>query len=295
MQVQRRTQTFARAKKYNIAPELLNEEYLIKRKSQSEIAKLLGVSQWVISQRMRKSNLITRKKTWRLTEQRYCQKYPVNIHFFDVLTPKNAWVLGWISSDGFINKNKESHAFGLKLNKKDIDVLIKIKNLIGYAGPILEYKTFLKKTNKNYSECLLKISNKRIVKRLEELGICSNKSQNERFPIEIKVSDNEALIKNFIKGFFEGDGSIIYTKNSLLFQIVGTKEILRDIQYFLMRYLMLNKTKLTRNILDKNHWALRYRGNKQTIKIFDWLYSDNELCLNRKYNKYLQIKEELKK
>ncbi|MBI2654866.1 hypothetical protein HYX06_00380 [Candidatus Woesearchaeota archaeon] len=276
---------------YDISKKFLVEEYILRKKSQDQIAKSLGVSQWVISQRLRKYKIPIRDKTYKLD----ARKYEVNMNFFDDINQNNAWVLGWILSDGFINKTKNSHSFGLKLSRKDIEVLTKIKNLLGYTGKIFINKDFLKRTNKYYEQSLLKISSKYLVRRLENLGVTESKTKKELFPEIIKVSDNEEIVRSFIKGFFEGDGSIIYKKNSLLFQIVGTKEILLDIQYFLIKYLNLNMVKLTQNIKNENHWALRYRGNRQALRIFDWLYRDSILHLDRKYKKYLDIKEILEK
>ncbi len=54
-----------------------------------------------------------------------------------------------------------------------------------------------------------------------------------------------------------------------------------------------NGIKKTRNTKLSNHFALRYRGKFQAIKIFDWLYSNPKHYLNRKYNQYLEIKRSL--
>jgi len=275
--------------KYVIPKNILFKEYITKKRSQEDIAKEFKVSQWLIGQRLHSYKIKSREKTWKLNPR----KYYVNHKFFDVINTTNAWVLGWILSDGFINKN--TNAFGIKINKKDKDILLKIKELINYSGKILTTKTYLKITNKSYNHLLLKISSQRIVKRLNSLGIYHGKTKKELFIEQIKKSNNEEIIKSFIKGIFEGNGSIVYTKNSLLFQIVGTKELLLDIQLFLMKYLGLGKTKLTRNIQKGNNWLLRYRGNKQALNIFNWLYSNNRLHLNRKYKKYLRIKRILEK
>lgn len=277
-------------KQYTISKDFLLQEYAKNKRSQDEIAKQLGISQWVISQRLREYGIPTRPKTWKFNPR----KYLVNEHFFDTLTVENAWVLGWLLSDGFINKVNQSHAFGVKVNERDIDVLYKIRSLIGYSGRILSAKTHLAKTNKTYHHSLLKISSKVLVKRLEHLGVRERKTERETFLGEIQDSGNEDLIRAFIKGIFEGDGSILFTKKSLVFQIVGTKELLSAIQRFLIKFVHATKTKLTHNIKESNHWALRYRGNNQALRIFDWLYLNSKLHLDRKYNKYCEIKRVLK-
>ncbi len=270
---------------YDIPKPLIVEEYFNKLKSQQEIAKTLGVSQWVISQRMLRYHLKSRERTWKI----HLRTYSLNEYFFENIDENVAWVLGWLATDGYVTKDG---SFGLRVNKRDSDVTFKIKQLLGYGGPIYSQKTILKKTNKEYNLVHLKIKSKKIVNKLISFGIIPNKSTTLKFPNAIKRANKEAIMKSFIRGAFEGDGSILFTKKpkSLLFQIVGTKEFLTEIQNYLIKYLKLNRTILTKNKLLSNHFALRYRGNIQALKIFNWLYSDLGYYLKRKYDTYLTIK-----
>lgn len=141
------------------------------------------------------------------------------------------------------------------------------------------------------------IYNEDMAKKLRSFGFKKNKSLHEKFLNCIKYQkSNEQIFSSFIRGIFDGDGSIMFDKRrfSSCFQIVGTQELLKDIQKYLIKYCNVKKTKLTRNIKGRNHFALRYRGNKQTIRIFEWLYKNTEkICrMDRKYNKFLYIKKE---
>lgn len=276
--------------RYNIPEQFIMEEYFNKLKSQQEIASALGVSQWVISQRMLQYHIKSRERTWKI----HLKKYSVNESFFNHINENVAWVLGWLATDGYVTKDG---SFGLKVNKRDADVILKIKQLLEYSGPTYNYKTILKKTNKKYNLVQLKINSKKMANKLISFGIIPNKSLTLRFPNVIKKVNQEIITKSFIRGAFEGDGSILFTKKpkSLLFQIVGTKEFLTEIQKYLIKYLRLNRTVLTKNKQCCNHFALRYRGNIQALRIFDWLYLDLEqYYLERKHNKYLNIKRCLK-
>jgi len=82
------------------------------------------------------------------------------------------------------------------------------------------------------------------------------------------------------------------TKKYHAFQIVGTKELLLPIQHILIKYIGVRKNKLTNNIKGKNHYALRYNGKIQSMKIMDWLYEHKpEWYMDRKYNSYLLEKK----
>jgi len=277
--------------KYSISKKLIEREYFNNNKSQEEIAKSLGISQWVISNRMREYGLKPRERTWKIG----MRKYSVDDYFFEEINHENAWVLGWLASDGFVNEDGNSLSFGIKVSKKDSDIIKKIKELLQYNGKTYNVKCKLKKTGKEYEQLHLKITSKKIVSRLREFGIVKNKTNKLDFPKLISETNDEEIIKNFIQGVFEGDGSVLFDEktSSPCFQIVGTKELLSGIQLQLMKHLNLKKTKLTRNVKNSNHFALRYRGRFQAMKIFDWLYSNPKYFLDRKYNRYLDIKRRL--
>ncbi|MFH1257058.1 MAG: hypothetical protein V1494_07265 [Candidatus Diapherotrites archaeon] len=276
---------------YSIDKEFIEKQYFENNKSQEEIAKMLGISQWVISNRMRKYGFKTKKRTWRLHKK----IYSLDESFFDNLNNENAWILGWMATDGYVRRIGNSFSFGLKLAKKDEEIIYKIKEPLKFNGKIYQVIERLRKTSKDYRQVNLKITSEKIVKRLNEFGIIETKTKKLEFPALISQTEDEFIIKSFSLGAFEGDGSILFdeTYKSPCFQIVGTKEFLSGIQKQIMKYLGLPKTKLTKNIKNSNHYALRYRGRFQAIKIFDWLYSNPMHFLKRKHERYLEIKRRL--
>ena len=261
-------------------------DYYVENKSTTEIAIKNNVSRWTITDRIKKTGRDLRSKTCRLSRK----KYHLDETILDKIDVTTAWIIGWFLSDGFIIKD---NVFGLVVSRKDKDVLDSIKTIFKYDGPIKEYENYLKKTNKKYKVSQFKSNSRKIVGKLKSFGVKNKKSQKEKFPKVISETKDENIIRSFIKGFFEGDGSLLFypKKNTFTFQIVGTSEVLKAIQNYLIYYLGLKKTKLTRYKKSKNHYALRYAGRFQALKIADWLYCDPTLKLNRKYNKYLELKK----
>ena len=277
--------------KYEITKEYIEKEYFQNGLSQYEIAKKVGCSQTIISDRMIKFGLKTKEKTWKLWKH----IYSVDETYFDELNDENAWVLGWLASDGYVIIRNNSHLFGLKLAEKDKEIIYKIKDLLNFNGVLYKVKQKLEKTGKEYNQIQIKITSKQIVKNLEKYGVVQNKSKIIKFPKIIEELNNELITKNFILGVFEGDGSVLFDEkySSPCFQIVGTKELLTGIQKQLIKYLGISKTKLTKNSLLGNHYMLRYRGRFQAVRIFDWLYLNQKHYLKRKYRKYIDIKRRL--
>lgn len=281
--------------KYLIDKDVLEREYFQNNKSQEEISKMTGVPQTTISARMRKFGLKTKNRTWKMVQIIKQKMHKVNENYFDDLNSENAWVLGWLASDGYTREYKYSKCFGIRLSTKDIEIIQKIRKLIEFEGPIYENTTFLKRTGRSYQLSNIKITSEKIVDRLSEFGITQNKSLTIRFPELIENTHSEQIIKAFILGVFEGDGSVLFDEKhkSPCFQIVGTKEMLEGIQKQLITFVGVSKTKLTKNTLLTNHYMLRYRGKFQAMKLFEWLYSNQENYLNRKYQKYLETKRRL--
>ena len=283
--------------KLSIDKNKLKVLYVDKQHSQDTIGRILNCSQWVISNRLRNFGIPTRPKTRNLVRR----KYTYNNNFLKNITPEISWVLGLLVSDGFVSNNILSGYFGLKLREGDKDCLFKVKKILKYNGPILIARSILsyKGQKKVYMSRLLKINDISAVRELESIGIRANKTINENFLECIACTNNEEIINSFIRGIYDGDGSVLYDKqkNSVCFQIVGTSQLLTEIQKYLMLYCHVNKTVLTRNIPNKNHYALRYRGNIQAINILDWIYkySKCHTRLKRKYDSFYRIRKVCKK
>jgi len=281
----------------NIEKAKLQLLYIDKKYSQDKVAKILHCSQWVISNRLRSFNIKTRPKTWNLGKR----KYEFDRNFLRNITLDIAWILGLLVSDGFVTNNAIAANFGLKLKQEDEDVLFKVKRILKYQGPILTGIGKLRHRGiiKEFPYSLFRINERNIVRQLEQIGIKQNKTLNENFLKCISETDNEKTISSFIRGIYDGDGSVLYDKkrNSVCFQIVGALQLLSKIQEYIVYYCHVNKTALTKNISGTNHYALRYRGNLQAVKILKWIYkySSSFNRMNRKYNSFCKIKEVIKK
>lgn len=119
-------------------------------------------------------------------------------------------------------------------------------------------------------------------------GIVKNKSLILTFP-EIRTD----MIRHYIRGYFDGDGSLSRTtsRSKLKWEyqckIMGTKEFLEEVQ----RCIGYPEKKLfQRNDDGKNTYYISIGGNKQVEKIMDFLYKDANVYLDRKHERYLELK-----
>ena len=212
------------------------------------------------------------------------RKYPIQEDFFDKIdTQEKAYILGLLYADGW--NQTERNVIGIGLKESDKEILDKITSLIQPTKPLGYYKkNKLKRGFENsQNEYRLVIANKHISQRLVELGCGKAKTHNLTFPTEEQVPS--CLIRHFVRGYFDGDGSVSGDKQKQ-FNLVGTINFLLPLQQILMSELGFSKTKLDQRHKERDNEirSLRYCGINQCITFRDWLYKDATIYLERKYD-----------
>lgn len=145
--------------------------------------------------------------------------YKIDETSFDNWNEENAWVFGFIMADGHIKKgrpDRDERVLEFEIAEYDKDILENIKEILSFDGDI---RTSKRNTVK------LGISNKRIINKLQDLGIpVTNKTENQEWPKTLP----KHLAPHLIRGIIDGDGSY-YFDGSLRVQILGTEKILESI------------------------------------------------------------------
>ena len=215
-----------------------------------------------------------------LTEAR--RIYSIDENTFDVIdTEEKAYFLGLLYADG--NNFPEKNLITLGLEKTDRYMIQRFKDLVKSQAP-LKYR---KGKENQRDEVIFTITNKHMSSTFTNIGIVKNKTFKIVFPSWLP----KELERHFIRGYFDGDGGITLTKESLEVTFAGTEELLLEIQKILMRECELPKTKLDRRYPDRdnNIRSLRYSGRLQILRIFDYMYNESSLFLTRKYENFIAI------
>jgi len=210
-------------------------------------------------------------------------RYTIDDTFFDTInTEHKAYTLGLLYADGNVYKN----TIRITLKSEDFYLLKHIKKSINYSGPL----QFIKRKEKNYSDLYnLDINNKKLSKSLNRLGVVENKTH--KLDYLYNIPDN--LIHHFIRGYFDGDGSVWLTKPKkqthtpqIRFSIVGNYNFIDKIQNIICNNCNLNKTKLMQRHKNRNNNIVHftYGGKNVSKSFFDWLYKDATIFMIRKYN-----------
>lgn len=259
-------------------------EYTIKKLSTVKLAKKYNVTFPSI-----RSILILRGVKMR---GRKTRKYRVNEDFFNKIdTEEKAYFLGFLYADGTVRRPGTGYSFSINLQEEDGYMLENFKRMISYEGP-LSFVPINKKIKTRKNQYNLQICSKRLYENLQYLGCGPKKSLILRFPNEKQVPNH--LINHFIRGYFDGDGCIYFSKKGYTSVTIISSNIfcneLKDMVFSRIGVLSTVRqasrcTKFTKifSISDKNN----------ITKFLDWIYKDATIFLKRKYDKYIYRKSNL--
>ena len=184
-------------------------------------------------------------------------------------------MLGFIAADGTVQKN--GNRLQIQLSVKDKSFLEKIQKEIGGAE-VYEY------LSNGYLSCGWHCYSAQIKRNLAEYGIIPHKTGTISIPKKLE----KQYWRDYIRGYFDGDGSVC--KDGTGFRIIITsanREILDDINQFFKD----NGIKKSNLYKDHNNVCIKFRS-QASIDIYNLLYYSECFCLERKKEKFLQLMKE---
>lgn len=217
-----------------------------------------------------------------------------NEQAFDIIdTEEKAYWLGFLYADGSLSSS--NNTVELQLSIKDKEHLRKFSRFMKYNG---EIRTKANKKDKNeniyYESCRVSFSNKHLWNSLNTKGCTPRKSLTLKFPDE-SIFKDKSLIRHFIRGYFDGDGSLgIYDNkvdshvyhNHCSMYFLGTKDMLTHIA----EYIKIPKEIHVRSACPKTKndiYILQYSTKEAFIAAF-YMYYNANVYLDRKYVKYME-------
>lgn len=209
-------------------------------------------------------------------------KHQLNKSFFDVIdSASKAYWLGFIFADGYVSNN---NSLRIELKIEDEKHLCKFIKSIN-SDYVVKYR-------KDKPTCYLSINNLQLCNDLRKYGLHQNKSLTTLFP---NVLLNNKYIIDFIRGYFDGDGSLYNIgSKSAGTGIIGTKEFLEGIKLVIDNHIKLTNHKIRPSKKSKpeyNVYRLETTNLTDTLRFSYLLYNNCKIYLDRKYHKYISIKE----
>ena len=232
-----------------------------------------------------------KKKGWpNLEKGKYIHytKYVVDNTFFNVIdTEEKAYILGFICSDGHIDA--KNYRLTISLKDSDYALLEAIRRCMGSTHPIKRHikckNPYTHSNNIILEQCCLSINGKSLVEPLINMGIAGKKTYTLNKDIMKYVP--EYLVRHFLRGYFDGDGSVTWGKhyssgNKYLIQVAGNEDfLLESFQKHFPSNCGLYKYKTS-----KQCYAWKLADKKKVLEFLNYIYNDAKIYLDRKYKIY---------
>lgn len=260
--------------------------YVEENRGQLYCAKAVGKSNVTkVKEVLKKHNIHIRNFSEAATKSNINRTLNKDKDYFKHQTSNMAWLLGFLAADGTVSSSDNTIKIGL--SSKDREILEKIKAKVKIENKIVE-----RTTKEGYNVVDLHWTCQEHKEDLAMYGITPQKT----FTIKPPVNLNSDLYIDFIRGYFDGDGSInlIHTDGkptALRWQVCGaTEEILQWIVDTLYIQYNIPKVKVycdsKRN--KHNYYYFQYSTNA-TKAIYKILYTKDSLYLKRKKDKFDEI------
>lgn len=223
-------------------------------------------------------------------------KYEYNKDYFSKInTPEKAYWLGFLYADGSINryyKNEKLKSMTLELclSYKDKEHLEKFKKSLETNIPIFEKVNRL--NGKEYKSVRIQLNNTKVCYDLCDLGCTPSKTYDIKFPTYDIVP--KEFMRDFIRGFFDGDGCISISemngKPHIFTTITGQSDMLKSISDFLISEKIIRvNPKIYKDDRRNSTYNVYFYGIDSNKDFLDYLYKDSTIYLDRKYNQYINF------
>lgn len=211
------------------------------------------------------------------------RKYFHDFDFFENIdTEEKAYWLGFMFADGYIVNHENRYgedSFGLTLAEDSLDSIEKFKKSLHATNPIL----YDNSKSIGQPQAKIVLTSQKTVNDLIDKGCVKQKSLILQPPKKVP----EKLLSHFIRGFFDGDGSLTkYNYNnytSYQIQFTTTYEMaiwLREI---------FGKGDVREEKRRDFTWYYLIGGNRQVLDICHYMYDEATIWMDRKYARYQEL------
>jgi intein-encoded DNA endonuclease-like protein len=248
------------------------KELYTQNKTATEISKLMNIKPTTIIYFLRKINLYKNPGV---------RKYTCNFNYFETIdTEEKAYWLGFIAADGNINRN----VLHIGIQSSDINHLEKFKKSINATNPIVT-KSYIDR-GKILSLSRIDIVYKKIKTDLIDKNITPNKSKTITWN-KISQHMSTPLKKHLLRGYSDGDGcwttcgknkqGIPKIKWSA---VSGSYKFINELSKWLSIQIGSEIKFYKRKVWE--NWYINISGQKRCQALYDLMYSDSHIMLDRK-------------
>ena len=220
---------------------------------------------------------------WRSIKRSH-KRYEIKWKVDKIENEQESYILGLLYADGWTSNESQ---LGLRLKKSDYEIIKKTKDYFSKDIKIQE--------NKNCYSFV--VSSKEVVENANKIGLIKSRKENISFKLP---NIKKELIRHFIRGYFDGDGSFYACKkdkkiNHFKGNICCISEnFLKEIKDVLNNYNIetsinkenrigkMSKTPNGEFVCSKDMYRLFFRKKEDVYKIYKFMYENSNIYLKRK-------------
>ncbi|SDO17648.1 hypothetical protein SAMN04487897_109108 [Paenibacillus sp. yr247] len=205
-------------------------------------------------------------------------KYSYDERSFEKIeTEEQAYWLGFLYADGSVTSTGR-YVLELTLKEEDYLHLVKFKSFLKTEAPLIKRITRLQ--GKEFVSFRMSVYNKKMVEDLIRLGCIPRKSLKITLPSSEQVPAD--LLNHFVRGYFDGDGSIYVGDKHGHISLTSTDVFLYEIQ---RRYNLPGN----KHHKKGNAFSFIYGKRSVLLPFLEALYDHSGIYLDRKYERYLRL------
>ena len=198
-------------------------------------------------------------------------------YFKTINTEAKAYYLGLLLTDGNVFKAKRNtpqYRIQISLKLSDINIIEKFKEELNAMNKISTY------TTSSRSECMFSVHSNEMASDLSKYGIVERKT----FNTELTTLIPDDLYRHYIRGIFDGDGTVYIRKNNqLIFGFYGTHNLVNQVKYYLIQEINISNN----STFDKETVSfVTFSKKKDVINFYNYIYKDASFFLERKKKKF---------
>jgi len=210
-----------------------------------------------------------------------------NQYFFNQInTEEKAYWFGFLCADGCVYIKNPIYRVQIHLGGVDIGHLRKWHKSIGSCQNVTKCGGMVNSAHHSQRMCNDLIAH----------GCVTRKSLVLKFPII-----RNDLMRHFIRGYFDGDGSIYWHQNrgqsrgGMRLSIVGTRRFLGSLQSELNRSLGIKRKKLSSRPDHHLTFQLVIGVYREARRVAGWMYNGASVFLDRKRLRYVEFCRKMEK
>lgn len=201
--------------------------------------------------------------------------HSIDKNYFEIIdTEHKAYWLGFLMADGNVYDTGNKYCIRMTLKNEDIYILEKFRK---------DLNTDVEIKIDKYNRGTLRVFSKKMFYDLQAHGIVPNKTGKESIPSTVP----EHLIHHFIRGFFDGDGTI-YTRSNRARHKCTVGWCCSNYNFMIQLNEILNKYcgfSLTIHSHKNNCYESKTESYDYCKRFVEFIYKDATIGLIRKYNR----------